>query len=144
MSPAIDEHTALLIFSAVLNLTDAQQQQLGNTFDAAVKTAAPLNTQIENGKNALFEAVRAGKTAGQLKALSDQEGALTSQLIALQTQTFAAMYAMLISDQKLMVDDSMFTDIGQFLSNAREPLPETTSPAATPRASAAEAPGATP
>ncbi len=137
----MDEHTALLVFTALLNLTDTQQQQLGTAFDAAVKSAAPLNTQIESGKTALFEAIKSGKTQEQIKALTDQQTSLMSQLLSLETQTFSKMCALLTSDQKAQVDDTMFTDIVQFLGNARVPVAEPWQPAATPPAPGASTPG---
>lgn len=130
MGLPMDEHTALLIFTAVLSLSDSQQQQIGAMFDAAVKVAEPLNTQIENGRQAIFEAVKSGKSADEVKAASDKEGALESQMVALQSQTFVKMFVTLTNDQKPMVDDSVFVNIGEFLSNAREPL--TTPPASAP------------
>jgi Spy/CpxP family protein refolding chaperone len=132
MGPGMDEHTELLLLTALLSLNDTQQQQLGAVFDAAVKTAAPLNTQIQNGNAAIFQAIKSGQTDAQIKTLSDQEASARSQLLALQVQTFSKMCAMLTSDQKSQVDDSMFTDIGQFLSLARQPIPEPAVPATAP------------
>lgn len=122
----IDAHTTLLIFTALLSLTDAQQQQIGSSFDAAVKTAAPLNTQIENGKQAIFDAIKSGKSLDEIKTLTDHEGALESQLSALQVQTFAKMSLLLNNNQP-----SMFTEISEFLANSREPMPEPSLPAST-------------
>jgi LTXXQ motif family protein len=120
----MDERTALNLFSALLNLNDAQQQQLQTAFDAAVKTAAPIATRMESNKDALFEAVKSGKTDDQIKALATQQGSLTSQMLALQAQTFSKMWALLTSDQKSQVDASMYDDIGEFLANAKQPLPQ--------------------
>jgi Spy/CpxP family protein refolding chaperone len=122
--PVMDEHTTLLVLTALLNLNDTQQQQLGSVFESAVKIAAPLNTQIENGKQALFEAIKSGKSGDQVKAVQDQENSASTQLLVLQAQTFAKMCALLTTAQKAEVDDTMFTDIGDFLSNVRQPLPE--------------------
>lgn len=146
MRAGMDEQTALLLFSALLTLTDTQQQQLGAVFDAAVKTAAPLNTQIENGNNALFQAIKSGQTEDQTKTLSDKESSFRSQLLSLQTETFSKMCALLTADQKGRVDDSMFTNIGEFLANAREPLPETALPSVSPAVptSSGAAPSTTP
>jgi Spy/CpxP family protein refolding chaperone len=83
----MDERTALNLFSALLNLNDAQQQQLHTAFDAAVKTAAPIATQMESNKDALFEAVKSGKSDDQIKTLAEQQGSLTSQMLTLQART---------------------------------------------------------
>jgi hypothetical protein len=123
----MDDRTALLILSALLSLSESQQQQLGTAFDAAVKTAAPLVTQMETGKEALFEAVKSGKSEDQVKSLAEQQGSLVSRMLALQAQTFSKMWALLTSDQRSEVDASMYDDIGEFLSNAKQALPPATS-----------------
>lgn len=105
----MDERTALLVLSALLNLSDSQQQQLGAVFDAAVKTAAPIATQMEAGKEALFEAVKSGKSDDQIKNLAEQEGSFTSRMLALQAQTFSKMWTLLNRDQKSEVDASRFS-----------------------------------
>ena len=103
----MDERTALLLLSTLLSLSDSQRQQLTTVFDAAAQTAAPIATQLEAGKGALFEAVKSGKSDDQIKNLAEQEGSLTSQMLALQAQTFSKMWALLDSDQKSKVDASL-------------------------------------
>jgi len=119
----MDERTALLLLSALLSLSDPQRQQLTTVFDAAVQTAASIATQLEAGKGALFEAVKSGKGDDQIKNLADQEGSLTSRMLALQAQTFSKLWALLNNDQKSKVDASMYGYIEGFLSNARETVP---------------------
>src|SRR5580700_9646773 len=75
----MDERTVLDLFSAILNLSDSQQQQLHAAFDAAVKTAAPISTQMENNNVAIFEAVKAGKSDDQVETLVEQQASLSSQ-----------------------------------------------------------------
>jgi len=132
--PVMDEHTTLLVFAALLNLNDTQQQQLGIIFDSAVKIAAPLNTQIDDGKQAIFEAIQSGKSEDQVKAVEDNENSASAQLLALQAQTFGKMCALLTPAQKAEVDDTMFTDIGNFLAGVRPPLPEPAAPMSSPPA----------
>jgi Spy/CpxP family protein refolding chaperone len=128
----MDERTVLDLFSAILNLSDSQQQQLHAAFDAAVKTAAPISTQMENNNEAIFEAVKAGKSDDQVKTLAQQQASLSSQMLTLQAQTFSKTWAVLSSDQKARFDDLMYDDIGQFLSNAK--LSASPGPASTPTA----------
>ncbi len=130
----MNEGTVILLLSALLSLNDMQQQQLRTAFDAAVKTATPIATQLETNKDAIFDAVKFGKSDDQIKSLAMQQGSLTSQMLSLQAQTFQKMWGLLTSDQKAEVDASMYDDIGEFLSDAREPAP-------TP---AAESPGVLP
>jgi hypothetical protein len=119
---------------ALLNLNDSQQEQLRTAFDAAVKTAAPIATQMDSNKGALFEAVKAGKGDDQLKGMAEQQASLTSQMLTPQAQTFSKMRTLLTSDQKSQVDASMYGDIGEFLANAKQPLPPP-STSESPRAS---------
>jgi Spy/CpxP family protein refolding chaperone len=125
----MDERTVLNLFAAILTLNDAQQQQLRAAFDAAVMAAAPVATQLASSKEAVIDAVKAGKSDDQVKVLSGQEGSLSAQMLALQAQTFSKMWAILNMDQKSRVDDLMYDDIGQFLTNATQPAsPGTPSP----------------
>jgi Spy/CpxP family protein refolding chaperone len=117
-----DERSTLLLFGALLNLTDAQDTQLTTVFDAAAKDAAPLATAAAAGKNALFEAVKAGQSDDQLQRLAQQQGALAIKLQALQARTFAKMWALLTADQKAKVDDSIYAHIGEFLANTAGPV----------------------
>ncbi len=123
--PHMTEESSVLLISALLELNDSQQQQFRTTFDASVKTAVPIATQIESGKAALFAAAKSGKTDDEMKTLAEQQSALTSQMLMLQAQTFAKLWAILNADQKPMVDDFIYTNIGEVLSNPRQP----TSPA---------------
>jgi|HubBroStandDraft_5_1064220.scaffolds.fasta_scaffold247883_2 hypothetical protein len=135
IAPSIDEHTALIVFAGLLDLSDAQQSELEASFEAAIKTAAPLNTQIDSSKEEFYEAVKAGKTDQQIQTLADKQGTLTSELLDLQAQTFKKMVALLTADQKPKVDGTMFIDIGLFLLNAHEPIVE--APAVAPQNPAA-------
>lgn len=117
----MDEQTTLQVLSSFLNLNDAQQQQLHTAFDATIKIAAPIATQLASNKEAVYEAVKAGISDDRIKTLIGQEASLESQMLTLQAQTFAKMWTILNSDQKAQVDPSMYNDIGEFLSNAKEP-----------------------
>ena len=126
----IDERTAIVLISALLSLSDAQRQQLTTIFDAAAQTAAPIATQMEAGKDAFFEAAKSGKSDDQIKTLSEQQGSLTSRMLALQAQTFSKMWTLLESDQKSKVDRSIYGYIEDFLSDAKQP--PTPAPAGKP------------
>jgi Spy/CpxP family protein refolding chaperone len=128
----MDERTALDLLAVLLNLSDAQQQQLRTVFDAAVKAAAPIATQMASDKEAVVEAVKAGKSDAQVKTLAGQQASLSSQMLTLQAQTFAKMWAILRSDQKSHVDASMYDDIGALLSNTKPPILPGSVPASNP------------
>jgi hypothetical protein len=135
--PQMDEQSAIIIMTAILELNRGQQQQLRTNFDDALKTAAPIATQIAAAKDALFQAAKSGTSEDQIQKLAAQEGALESQMAVLQAHTFAKVWGMLTDQQKTQVDSTMFEQIGEFLSKAGE----TTAPAATTE-TAAGAPGA--
>jgi Spy/CpxP family protein refolding chaperone len=111
----VNEESALSLISIVLHLGDSQQQQLRAAFDAAAKAAAPIATQMEDGKAALFAAVTAGKSDAEIKNLAEQQGTLTSQMLMLQARTFAKLWAVLTSEQKSEVDDFIYANIRMFL-----------------------------
>ncbi len=121
----------ILLLSALLELNDAGQKHRV-IFDAADKTTAPLATQLVTDKQVLFDAVKSGKSARQIQKLAGQQGPLNSQRLTLRAETFAKMWALLTSQQKADVDDSMCEDIGEFLANARPPSANE-SPAGPPR-----------
>jgi Spy/CpxP family protein refolding chaperone len=118
----MDERTTVLLLTALLSLTDQQRQQLSTILEAAAITAAPINAQLEAGKDTLFAAVLAGMSDEQIKTLAEQQGSLNSRMLALQARTFSKICALLNADQKSRIDPSIYENIGQFLSNARQPV----------------------
>ena len=106
-----NEGSALMLLSTVLKLTDSQQEQLRGDFDAAVKTAIPIMTQMQDDRLAVFGAVRSGKTEDEIKKLAEQEGNLTSRMLMLQAQTFAKLWSILNVEQKSEVDDFVYGNI---------------------------------
>jgi Spy/CpxP family protein refolding chaperone len=117
----MDEQTTIIVLSALLDLDDSQNKQLKTIFDAAAQAAAPIVVQMDNSNDALYEAVKAGKSDDEIKTLAAKEGSLTSQMLTLEAQTFAKLYAILTKDQKSQVDASMYADVAEFLSSARPP-----------------------
>jgi|SRR6516165_2081116 len=128
----MDERLALDLLAVLLNLSDAQQQQLHTIFAAAVQAATPIATQMASNKEAVVEAVKAGKSDDQVKTLARQQASLSSQMLTLQAQTFAKMWAILRSDQKSHVDTSMYDDIGALLANTKPPILPGSIPASHP------------
>ena len=124
-APQIDEQSTIVILTAILSLTDAQQTQLRANFDDAAKTAAPIAAQLKTTKDALFAAAKSPDAGDQIQKLAAQEGSLTTQMATLQAQTFAKMWAMLTNDQRAQVDSTIYDEIGQFLSIVNPPAPAT-------------------
>jgi len=119
---AMDERVVLNLVAVLLNLSDMQRQQVQTIFDAADKTAAPIANQLVSSKDSLFDAVRAGKSDSEIKTMAAQQESLRTQILTLQAQTFAKLWALLTNDQKTQVDSFIYDDIGQFLSNATPPV----------------------
>ena len=128
----MDERTALDVLAVLLHLSEAQQQQLHTIFAAAVQAATPIATQMASNKEAVVEAVKAGKSEAQVKTVAGQHASLSSQMLILQAQTFAKMWAILRSDQKSHVDTSMYDDIGALLANTKPPILPGSIPASHP------------
>jgi Spy/CpxP family protein refolding chaperone len=131
-TPQMDEQSTIIIMTAILELTDAQQQQLRANFDDAVKTATPIVAQMQATKTALFEAAKSANNEDQIQKLGAQVGTQSSQLAILQAHTFAKLWAMLTDQQKSQVDSTMYEEIGEFLSRAGQAAPATTPTGATP------------
>lgn len=106
-----NEASALQLLTFVLHLSDSQQEQLREAFDAALQTATPIAAKMQQGRSSLFEAVRSGKSEDQIRGLAQQEGTLVSQVLLLQAQTFAKLWASLDTDQKSRVDDFVYGNI---------------------------------
>jgi Spy/CpxP family protein refolding chaperone len=106
-----NEDSALTLISTVLSLNDSQQQQLRGDFDAALKTATPIMSQMQDDRLAVFGAVKSGKTEDEIQKLADQQGKLTSRMVMLQAQTFAKLWSILNADQKSQVDDFVYGNI---------------------------------
>jgi Spy/CpxP family protein refolding chaperone len=117
----MDERSVILLFTALLDLTDSQRAQMTTIFDAAVAAAAPAATQLDENKDALYQAAKSGKTDDQIKSMAEQEASLTSKLLTLQVQTFSKMLKLLNPDQQSKVDASMYAHIGDFITSARQP-----------------------
>lgn len=132
---AMDEHTTIIVLSALLDLDDAQQKKLKTILDAAILIAAPLATQIDGANGALFDAVKSGKSDDEIRTLAAKAGSVTTQMLALEAQTFSKVMGILTKDQKSQVDATMYADVAEFLSSAQPPTtpPSAASPPTPPQ-----------
>ena len=99
----------------LLNLTDDQKTQAKAIFQAGRTSAQPLIAQMRDARSALANAVKSGATDAEIDRLSNNAGAVASQLTALRTKTFAKFYAILTPDQKAKLN----TATGRFMNGAR-------------------------
>jgi Spy/CpxP family protein refolding chaperone len=114
---AMTEQGALLLYTALLDLTDAQRQQVQSAFDAAAQAAAPLTQQTTASVDAFYQAVKSGAGDDQIRALATEQGTRTTAIAVLQAQAFAKVWAVLTDAQKPKADVSLYKDIGEFLTN---------------------------
>jgi Spy/CpxP family protein refolding chaperone len=143
VATAPDEQRTLLLLTALLDLNDSQRQQVGAVFDVAAAAAAPIAAQATAGKDDLFQAAKSGSGDDRITSLAEQQASRTSQLLVLQAQTFSKVWSLLTDEQKSKFDDSMYADIGTFLSNARPPVgpASTARPPVGPGSTGAPGPG---
>jgi Spy/CpxP family protein refolding chaperone len=86
-----------------LNLTDAQKQQAKAIFQQARQSAQPVRQQLQQNRQALSAAVKANDAA-QIQSLSNQQGQLEGQLLAIRSEARAKFYSSLTPDQKAKAD----------------------------------------
>src|SRR5437870_503209 len=73
---------------AALNLTDAQKQQAKTIFEQSKQNAQPIVAQVKQNREALSAAVKNNDTA-QIQQLSQQQGALRGQALAIRSGAMA-------------------------------------------------------
>jgi Spy/CpxP family protein refolding chaperone len=110
-------NATLLLFRALMDLSDSQRDQLASAFDEASRAATPLTAARNAGQKALFEAAKTGQSDAEIQRLAVRQGELDAQLQALQARTFAKMWNLLTPEQRAQVDDSTYEHIGEFLAN---------------------------
>ena len=86
-------------FAQELNLTDAQKSQMKSIFQAARQSAAPVRQQLQQTRQSLQAAVKAGDSA-QIQQLSATEGTEMGQLTAIRASARAQMFKMLTPEQQ--------------------------------------------
>ena len=86
-----------------LNLTDAQSEQAQSIFQQAKQSARPVRQQLKQNREALAAAVKANDAA-QIRQLSQAEGNLMGQLIAVRAEAKAKFYNTLTPEQKAKAD----------------------------------------
>lgn len=102
--PFAGAHQRRLEFIAsYLGLTQAQQDNAKATFESARAAAQPLMTELRAARQALEDAVKAGKV-DEIQALSAKIGTLTGQLIATHAQAMSKFYASLTPEQQAKAD----------------------------------------
>ena len=86
-----------------LNLTDAQKEQAKAIFQQTRQTAQPVRQQLKQNRQALAAAVKAANDP-QIQNLSQMQGNLMGQMVAIRSQAAAKFYALLTPDQRTKAD----------------------------------------
>jgi Spy/CpxP family protein refolding chaperone len=87
-----------------LNLTAAQKQQAQSILQSAHEFSKPLAQQLRENRQALREAIKAGKPDADIEQLSTNAGNLAGQMTAIRTKSFAKIYALLTPEQRTKAD----------------------------------------
>jgi len=87
-----------------LNLTDDQKQQARSIMQSARESAQPITQQLKQNRQALRDAVKAGKSDADIDQLAASTGTLMGQATAIRTKAFAKVYALLTPEQRTKAD----------------------------------------
>ena len=98
-----------------LNLTDDQKQQARSIWQAARASSQPLAQQLRQSRQAVRDAVKAGKSGADLDQLTANVGNLAGQMATLRTKAFSQFYAMLTPDQRTKADQMADHVRGMFM-----------------------------
>lgn len=83
-----------------LNLNKEQRKAVKTILDDGAKEAAPLREQIGKSRVAVGEAIGAQKSEDELKQVARSTSDVAAQLVTLELQTFAKVFATLDDTQK--------------------------------------------
>ena len=92
--------TRLDRIAEALKLNKDQKKDLKASFDEAQKEVTPLHDQLTKGRDAIAEAVAAGKKPEEITPLITANSALDAQIASIELKTFAAFYKGLDKDQQ--------------------------------------------
>jgi Spy/CpxP family protein refolding chaperone len=87
-----------------LNLTDDQKQQTRSIMQAAHESSKPVVQQLRQSRQAVREAIKAGKPDAEIDQLSANVGNLAGQVAAIRARAFARTYALLTPEQRTKAD----------------------------------------
>ncbi len=87
-----------------LNLTDNQKQQSKAILQSARESTQPIGQQLRQNRQALHDAIKAGKPDADIDQLAANTGSLMGQMTAIRTKAFARIYALLTPEQRTKAD----------------------------------------
>jgi protein CpxP len=98
-----------------LNLTDDQKQQAKAIMQSARESTRPIAQELRQNRQALNEAVKAGKPEADIDQLAANTGRLMGQMTAIRTKSFAKVYALLTPEQRTKADQLRGQHRGMFM-----------------------------
>jgi hypothetical protein len=118
---SMNEDQVVQTFTLLLQLKDAERNALQSIIDAALPDAMALRKEIEAGKDALYDAAKAGKTDEEIDKVANAQAELAFRMKALETRTFAKFWRGLTSDQQAKADSFFYDQIALFLESGDQP-----------------------
>lgn len=86
--------------AAALNLNAQQQQQAAAIFQEERAASKPIAQALRQQRQAVKDAVAAGKPATEIQQLAQAEGQPMADLAAVRATAYAKLYAILTPDQQ--------------------------------------------
>ena len=87
-------------FAQKLNLSPEQKEQATAIFSQARQDAQPLRQELRRNRQAMTQAIAAGKSESEIRQLATAQGNTVGQIIALRSQARARFAAQLTPEQK--------------------------------------------
>jgi Spy/CpxP family protein refolding chaperone len=88
-----------------LGLTESQREQAKTIFDAANSAAQTALGQLTSARDALQQAVKAGRSEAELDRLAAALGVIEGQLAGIHAKAEAKFYTLLTAEQKQKYDE---------------------------------------
>ena len=128
----MSEDQVLQTFTLLLQLKDAERNALQAILDAALPDAISVRKEIDAGKDALYEAARAGKSDEEIGKVANEQAEMAFRMKALEARTFAKFWRSLTSDQQAKTDSFFYDQLALFLENGDLPASRAPSQPANP------------
>jgi Spy/CpxP family protein refolding chaperone len=90
--------------AAKLNLTDDQKQQAKAILQSSRGSSQPVGQQLRQTRQALRDAIRAGKPDAEIDQIAGTAGSLEGQMTAIRAKAFSRVYALLTPEQRAAAD----------------------------------------
>jgi len=90
--------------SQQLNLTATQKEKARTIFSSARQSSQPIREQLRANHEKLTAAAKANKSPAEIQKLSNEQGRLLGQLVAIRTEARAKFYRILTPDQRAKAD----------------------------------------